>query len=121
MTFAREDLAASEEPSPDSSLAPRHRCMLAQQAAEKALKAELIFLDIDPPRVHNLELLADLLPHDSAVRSLPADLGRLSLWLVESRYPGEWPDAAPRDAEVATADARQVVAAVEDDLARRGA
>jgi len=66
--------------------------MLAQQAAEKALKAALISLDIDPPRVHNLELLADLLPEGWAVRSAKQDLGRLSLWIVESRYPGDWPD-----------------------------
>jgi HEPN domain-containing protein len=41
---------------------------LAQQAAEKAVKAGLVVLDLDPPRTHNLELLVDLLPDDWAVR-----------------------------------------------------
>jgi hypothetical protein len=59
--------------------------MLVQQAAEKALKAALISLDIDPPRVRNLELLADLLPEGWTVRSATQDLllERASLELGE--------------------------------------
>jgi HEPN domain-containing protein len=79
LSFAQEDLRASESSADDTALAPRHRCMLAQQAAEKALKAALIVLDIDPPRTHNLQLLADLLPEGWDVRATSADLARLSL------------------------------------------
>lgn len=92
--------------------------MLAQQAAEKALKAALVMLDIDPPRSHNLQLLVDMLPADWSVRAVRADLAKLSLWLVESRYPGEWPEPTEADSESAAADARSVVEAVADDIGR---
>jgi HEPN domain-containing protein len=122
LSYAEEDLGAAEVSADDTALAPRHRCMLAQQAAEKATKAALILLDIDPPRTHNIQLLADMLPEEWALRATPADLARLSLWIVESRYPGDWPDATQGDTAVAVADARAVVDAAASDIARvRGA
>jgi HEPN domain-containing protein len=91
LRFAAEDLKAAETLQAAPGVASRHVATLAQQSAEKALKAGLVLLDIDPPRTHNLELLADLLPDDWAVHESSVDLARLGLWLVESRYPGEWP------------------------------
>jgi HEPN domain-containing protein len=88
-------------------------------AGEKALKAALILLDVDPPRTHNLQLLADLLPADWGLEAIPADLARLSMWIVESRYPGDWPDASDGDAEVAASDAAAVLDAVAADIERR--
>lgn len=41
---------------------PRHVCWLAQQATEKALKAILVFLQIDFPRRHDLDALRNLIP-----------------------------------------------------------
>lgn len=116
LRYAREDLVAAQDAGHDAALAPRHRCMLAQQAAEKALKAALIVLDVDPPRTHNLQLLADLLPADWSVHAASADLARLSLWIVESRYPGDWPDASKSDADIAASDAAVVVDAVAADI-----
>ncbi len=48
-------------------------CFHAEQAAEKALKALLVAGGIDPPRTHDLELLAGLLP------VIPGAIGRSSL------------------------------------------
>lgn len=48
-------------------------CFHAEQAAEKALKALLVVAGIDPPRAHDLELLAGLLP------VIPGAIGRSSL------------------------------------------
>ena len=89
LQFAVEDLEAAEALRSAPGVVARHVATLAQQSAEKAVKAGLVVLDVDPPRTHNLELLADLLPDDWAVHESSADLARLSLWLVESRYPGE--------------------------------
>ncbi len=114
----KEDLAVSEAPENAAPLTARHRCMLAQQAAEKALKAGLIHLGIDPPRSHNLLLLADLLPPGWAARKTDADLARLTLWNIEARYPGDWPEATPADAMRAARDARMVFDAVDRDFAR---
>lgn len=114
--FAHEDLWAAETLGADPEAAARLVCTLAQPAAEKALKALLVFRDVDPPRTHNVQLLADLVPRAGRVAGVAADLARLSLWAVESRYPGDWPEASADDAEVALAAAREVVLAVDLEL-----
>lgn len=43
-------------------LVPRHVCWLAQQAAEKALKAALVLEDIAFPFTHDLDALRNRLP-----------------------------------------------------------
>ena len=73
LRFAAEDLRAAETLRSAPGVASRHVATLAQQSAEKALKAGLVPLDIDPPRTHNLALLADLLPDDWAVHEVLAD------------------------------------------------
>jgi HEPN domain-containing protein len=78
LRFAAEDLRAAETLRSSAVLIPRHVATLAQQGAEKAVKAGLVSLDIDPPRTHILQLLVDLLPSDWQVHESPADLPRLS-------------------------------------------
>jgi HEPN domain-containing protein len=120
LRFAVEDLEAAEALRSAPGVAARHVATLAQQSAEKAVKAGLVLLDIDPPRSHNLELLVDLLPHDWEVHESSADLARLSLRLVESRYPGGWPETTAAAAVEALADARDVLALMSEDLRSRG-
>jgi hypothetical protein len=48
---------------------------------------------------------------------LQAEAGR---WLVESRYPGEWPETAALAAAEALTDARDVLARMSSDLSARG-
>ena len=47
-------------------------CFHCQQAAEKAVKALFVFLDRDPPRIHDLGVLAsgirDVFPQVDAIR-----------------------------------------------------
>jgi HEPN domain-containing protein len=62
LRYAREDLRAAQELAKNPELAPRHVCWLAQQCAEKALKAVLVFLDIDFPHRHDLDALRNLIP-----------------------------------------------------------
>ena len=50
---------------------------------------------------------------------LQAEAGRW-LRLVESRYPGEWPETATLAAAEALADARDVLARMSSDLSARG-
>jgi len=60
LRYAREDLAAARALGERAGGAPRQSCRLAQQAAEKAIKAALVFLRIDFPRSHDLDLLRNL-------------------------------------------------------------
>jgi HEPN domain-containing protein len=111
--FAEEDVAAA------SDLVERRRwrqaCYLAQQAAEKALKALLVERDTEPPRTHALNALRALLPEERTAAKL-GDLSELGGWATASRYPGDWPEATEADAGRAVSDARAVLEAVRIDL-----
>ena len=120
LRYADEDLNAAEGSLRLSGMLPRHVCWLAQQATEKALKAVLIFEQLDYPRRHDLDLLIGLIPAGWSVKQTQADLARLTEWSVEARYPGDWPDATDVDAQLAVQTARIVVDAVSRDLAHRG-
>ena len=64
-------------------------CFDAQQAAEKAIKAVLIFLGVRFPRTHDLAELLTLV--EKAGWSVPEKVKRASMltpYAVESRYPG---------------------------------
>ena len=99
---------------------PRHACGLAQQAAEKALKAVLVFQQIDFPRSHDLDALRNLIPEGWAVKTRAPDLAELTEWAVESRYPGDWPDATTAEAAAAVTQARGVVDCICADFAEQG-
>jgi HEPN domain-containing protein len=62
LRYARQDLVAAEAMLGRSDMWPRRVCWLAQQAAEKAIKAVLVFLQIDFPRSHDLDALRNLVP-----------------------------------------------------------
>ena len=47
-------------------------------------------------------------------------LATLSQWAVEARYPGNWTDATPVDADDAARRARSLWETVLDDLERHG-
>jgi HEPN domain-containing protein len=119
LRFAREDLDAGAAIFASGGT-PRHACWLAQQAAEKAIKAALVFVQVEFPRSHDLEWLRSLLPPEWRCRSIPPDVSALTEWAVESRYPGDWPEAAPADAVQAMEAARLLVHAAEEQLAERG-
>ena len=63
LRYAEEDLITAETLLAQAHIPPRQACWFAQQAAEKALKAVLIFLQIDFPRTHDLNLLRNLVPN----------------------------------------------------------
>ena len=67
-------------------------CFHAQQAAEKALKALLMWLGIEFPRTHVLERIADLLPADITTTLDREALISLSPWAVAGRYPEDIAD-----------------------------
>ena len=63
-------------------------CFHAQQAVEKAFKAYLIYIEQEPPRTHSLEVLYETIRSSSP--DLPHyDLGDLTAFAVQSRYPDE--------------------------------
>lgn len=120
LQYAREDLEAAEVLVAERRGVPRHACFLAQQAAEKALKAILVFLQIDFPKIHDLNRLRTLVPDDWSVKVQHPQLGALSAWAIEPRYPGDLPDSTEADAHAAVAQARAVWESVCAGFARHG-
>ena len=51
LQYAEEDLWAAERMLHQEDALPRHICWLAQQAAEKTLKAALVFVQVEFPAV----------------------------------------------------------------------
>lgn len=112
LRYAREDLAAAETMLGRDGAYPRHVCWLAQQSAEKSLKAGLIYCDIEFPYTHDLDRLRNLLPEGWQVKAQCPDLAELTEWAVEARYPGDIPDALETDARIAVQQARRVLESV---------
>ena len=120
LRYAHEDLVAAEALVEHRLVAPRHICWLAQQAAEKALKGILVFVQVDFPRRHDLDALRNLIPDSWQVKADHPDLANLTEWAVEARYPGDWPEATDADAGIATRQARALWNSVVRDLAQHG-
>lgn len=88
-------------------------CYLAQQCAEKYLKARLQEANLCFPKTHNLPALPALvIPADSTWNMLQVALTKLDDYGVEFRYPGR--DATTMDAQ----DAQQFCRIVRE-AARR--
>ena len=117
LRYATEDLDAAITL---QSGIPRHSCLLAQQSAEKAIKSIYVFLDQPVPKSHDFDMLRNLLPGNWDIKTHFVSLSDLSVWAVESRYPGNAPEAAAQDASNAVLLAKEVLFCVKNDLKRNG-
>jgi HEPN domain-containing protein len=88
---AQSDLKLARLAHNQEDILPEQICFHAQQAVEKAFKAVLIAAKADFPLTHDLEELLDICVDagiDVPVELL--DVGCLSPYAVETRYPGFW-------------------------------
>ncbi|MEW6404595.1 MAG: HEPN domain-containing protein [Chloroflexota bacterium] len=95
MEYAKSDLDAAHALLERGNFFPRQICFMAQQAGEKALKSILILLEI------------------------PFPIYALSIWAVESRYPGDMPDVVEYEARETLHLAESVFDAVKAELEGR--
>jgi HEPN domain-containing protein len=116
LTYARSDLDAGRALLNDPDHFPRQACFAAQQAAEKALKAVLVLLEIEFPFTHDLDRLRDLIPSGWRVKTEHPDLAGLTIWAVEARYPGDMPDVVEADAYEALRQAEAIYQITADDV-----
>ncbi len=92
-------------------------CFDAQQAAEKAIKALLIHLEVRFPYTHDLAELLTLV--EQAGQHIPEKVKRaaiLSDYAVETRYPGPAEPVTQEEYEEAVAIAEEVVGWVDEAL-----
>jgi len=94
---------------------------MAQQAAEKALKAAFALDGDEPPRTHDLVALAAWLTGAAAIQARVDDLRHLTDAHASSRYPAPFEPPLDR-AEVheLIASASSIVEDVRQSLERRG-
>jgi HEPN domain-containing protein len=65
-------------------------CFQAQQSVEKALKALLIFYNVDPEKTHNLVVLIKELSKYSLLPEEINETAILNNYAVQTRYPGDY-------------------------------
>jgi len=92
-------------------------CFHAQQAAEKAIKALLIWHGVEFPYVHDLAALLTLV--EKGTGDLPDSIRRaerLTRFAVEARYPGAAPPAREEEYQEAVELAGEVLRWAEKQL-----
>lgn len=109
LDYAKNDLHAATVMLKLDDVAPRIICFLAQQSSEKALKSILILKGLKIVKTHDLDALSENLSDEDYKKFENYDLSWLTEWSVESRYPGDWPEALPNDAKKAVEIATDVV------------
>jgi HEPN domain-containing protein len=115
------DLAAARALLAVAAVAPRQAAYLAQQAAEKAIKATIALEGREPPLTHDLLFLLQRSPDEAGLCGVLVDIVALSGAQAVARYPQ--PDEPPYDREEAkqlVADASRLVVGVQDYFDRLG-
>ena len=116
LAHARSDLSLARI-AMDHDVLPEQICFHAQQAAEKAFKAVLLFAGVDFPYSHDLEELLDTL-EDAGIK-VPEplqDVGMLTPYAVETRYPGFGEDINEQDISEAVTLAEKAIAWAEEHI-----
>ena len=120
LRIAESDLAVARAPLPSGALYEQ-LCFHAQQAAEKSLKAVLIFRDVDFPRTHSIEHLVELLPPDVSRPAFLREAANLTDYAVTLRYPPTRESVDEEEYLEAVRLAEAVVAWAKDYLATQDA
>jgi HEPN domain-containing protein len=90
----------------------------AQQAAEKLLKAALVWHQVEFPKTHDIDRLTDLLETvDAGLAGVVGEASPLTPYAVEARYPRKLPALTLAEAREAVAIAGRVRDAVLAKLA----
>jgi HEPN domain-containing protein len=119
MNYSETDLHAAHALLDSGEFFPRQICFLAQQCGEKAIKAILVFEEVNFPKNHDLDRLRDLVPEGWKVKEQFPDLAELTIWAVESRYPGNTPDVLEYEARETLLLAEAVFDTVSAELEER--
>jgi HEPN domain-containing protein len=87
-------------------------CFHAQQCVEKYLKARLVYLSIDFPKIHDIAGIIKLFPPGFSIPLTPAEQEKLTNYAWMGRYPGNWDPMNRKQAEEAASLAVKVRAAI---------
>lgn len=95
-------------------------CFDAQQAAEKALKALLLYLHLDCPRTHFIGQLLSLLEssRNVAIAEEIKAAAVLTDYAVTTRYPGDWEAIDAEEYQQALKHAERIWEWVAEEMAQ---
>ena len=91
-------------------------CFHAQQCVEKYLKARLLYLSIEFPKIHDIAAIIKLLPPGSNIPLSGAEQEKLTDYAWMSRYPGDWEPSTRLNAEEVVALAVKVRTAIRSSF-----
>ena len=95
-------------------------CFQSQQAVEKALKGLLIFYGIQPEFTHNIEILLNELKKFTALPKEIIETAKLTIYAVQTRYPGEYDDVTKEEYEKSIEIAKACIDWVEEIIGSEG-
>ena len=88
---AENDLEAARRIMADEAGCPYDTaCFHCQPAVEKYLKGLLTLLNIQAPRTHDVQQLAELLPAEKRLAVTAGELGAMNPYAVDVRYADDW-------------------------------
>ncbi len=116
--FARSDLGVAKGP-PAEDVMLETLCFHAQQAVEKSIKAVLVHFDVSFPKIHNIEVLIDLLPQEVVQTSDLKKSTFLTMYASILRYPGEF-ESVDMDRYLEAVRLAEIVVKWADDLINSG-
>jgi HEPN domain-containing protein len=119
LDFSESDLIAAKTLLNATSNHSRQVCYLSQQAAEKALKAVLIYTQTVFPFTHDLDRLRECIPNGWRIKIAYPNLYSLTIWAVESRYPGDMPEITTTDAQDSILMAEGIFQLINEEFKER--
>lgn len=120
MRRARSNLARARAGRTSSDVLYEDLCFDAQQAVEKAVKAVLVGRGVAFPKTHGIMDLLSLLERGGTrVPKRVREAGTLTVYAVDSRYPGVSEDVTRQDYAQALKLAKRVFLWAEKALSRK--
>ncbi len=117
LSFAREDLDTANALLGGEYLYNRSICYHCQQAAEKDLKAYIIYLDLPLNKTHNLSKLVDQIKElDIDILKLQSDVEILTDYIVTARYPDDSEPITDAESKLAFSVSKKINSYVKNKI-----
>jgi HEPN domain-containing protein len=94
-------------------------CYQAQQAAEKGLKALLIYYGVEPQKTHSLFILLQELESYTGLNDEIKDVLKLYNFAIQTRYPGDYDTIEKDEYEESILIAEKCLKWVEEKLYKK--
>jgi HEPN domain-containing protein len=94
-------------------------CYQSQQAAEKALKGLLIYYGVEPDFTHNIEILLNKLKAFTDIPENIKEAVRLTIYAVQTRYPGEYDEITKEEYEKSVKMAKDCLTWIENEITEK--